>query len=311
MIHIPQSQLNIKPSTQDFDDIEDHRQPAASPMSNTLNALPEHTTGRSSWLRQIGLWLLLSGGIALFGGMAFDLVSKYLDSYDKAPWVSVGLLGANALFLLLILWLVLRESLAYWRVSALVADRQQIGELVLRAQKDEVTDLIDQLDQRMEDNSLSALLHQRFWASVQAHHTGQERLTIYRTLVADPLREQAESLIQPAVLQGAGISLISPSNSIHTLILLWRSAKLVRDIAHIYGIRPGFFGNLTLLKVTLENAILQQGADLLIDAGVSKLSQGVLSLVAEKGAEATVTGLLIRRIAKATIDELDVTRLRA
>jgi putative membrane protein len=111
------------------------------------------------------------------------------------------------------------------------------------------------------------------------------------------------------MLQGAGLSLISPNSSVHTLILLWRSAKLVREIAQCYGVRPRFFATLTLLKIALENAVLQQGSDLLIDAGMNKLSEGVLSLLAEKGAEATVTSLLIRRLAKATIEVLDVTRV--
>lgn len=141
---------------------------------------------------------------------------------------------------------------------------------------------------------------------MQAHHTGFERLELYQRMVSLPLKQASEALIQPAMLQGAGISLLSPNNLIHSLILLWRSAKLVRDIAQVYGIRPGFFGSIKLLKIAIENMVIQQGVDLLVDAGMQKVSQGVLSKVVEKGSEATTTGLLLRRLGKAMINQLDL-----
>lgn len=302
----PQSQLNITPADQDFDDIADQRLPPLETLRTQANLTETET--ESPWYARIWLWLLLSGALALFGGLGFDLVSKYVNHFDKTPIFSTIMLSANGLFVSLLLWLGIKELHTYWRISSLNLAHQQVVQLAQTGTKEEINHLLQQIDQSSNRSPIHAKLHQHFWASIQEHHSTAERLHIYRTLVAIPLRETAEALIQPAMLQGAGLSLISPSSGVHTLILLWRSAKLVRDIAEVYGQRPGFFATLALLKIALENAILQQGSDLLIDAGVSKLSEGVLSLLAEKGAEATVTSLLIRRLAKATIEVLDVTR---
>ncbi len=306
--HQRDSQVSIQSSSIDLDDLitptADHS-PSFAPNIQTIDHRSE--THRP-WYRHLWLWLLITGSVALFGGITVDIAMQYIALYDHSPLISIALLASNTLFMLLLIWLLLKEVFAYWRVNRFIQDHDQMQQQIARANKDEITQLLQQLTHTSQADDLMHHRHQQFWRSIQPHHSGEERLSIYRQLIAEPVREQAEGLIQPAMLQAAGISLISPNNSIHTLILLWRSAKLVKDIALIYGIRPGFFGNLRLLKLALENAILQQGADLVIDAGVSKLSQGVLSLVAEKGAEATVTGLLIRRLAKATIDELDITK---
>lgn len=283
----------------DFDHLPSY-QPVVQPVAT------ETPRSETAWYKRAINWLLITGISSLLLGLVVTSIESWLNSLGQLPLLASALFVTNMLFVGLLLWFVGRETLAYRRVNRVINEAQELPSLLTQGDKIAVTHWLEQLTQQHQNSEQARRLHHAFWQTVQGHHTGFERLELYQRMVSQPLKQAAEALIQPAMLQGAGISLLSPNNLIHSLILLWRSAKLVRDIAQVYGIRPGFFGSIKLLKIAIENMVIQQGVDLLVDAGMQKVSQGVLSKVVEKGSEATTTGLLLRRLGKAMINQLDL-----
>jgi putative membrane protein len=294
-----QPQSRDKVIEDDFDHLPSY-QPLVQPIAT------ETPRTETAWYKRAINWLLITGISSLLLGLVVTSIESWLNSLGQLPLLASALFVSNLLFVGLLLWFIGREALTYLRVNRVINETQELNALLTQGDKSAVTHWLKQLTQHHQHSEIAQKYHHAFWQTVQAHHTGFERLELYQRMVSQPLKQSAEALIQPAMLQGAGISLLSPNNLIHSLILLWRSAKLVRDIAGIYGIRPGFFGSLKLLKVAIENMIIQQGVDLLVDAGMQKVSQGVLGKVVEKGSEATTTGLLLRRLGKAMIRQLDL-----
>lgn len=287
------------------------------PLHKDFDALPGYTPTlppvisadndqQRPWYLTASWWLLITGTTSVMLGSLVNLVQNYLTTVTQHPIISSLLLVSNVTFIGLILWLLTRELIAYQRIKHLAVLPSTARTIIARDDINDTTKLLHQLTQAHSHMPLPQKLHQQFWQSIQAHHTAEERRHIYRQMVSEPLRKQAETLIQPAMLQAAGMSLISPNNHIHSLVLLWRSLKLVRDIAQVYGVRPGFFGSLQLLRLAIENMVIQQGVDMIIDVGVSRVGHGLLSNVIEQGSAATTTSLLLRRLAKATIRQLDV-----
>lgn len=294
-----QPQSRDKVIDDDFDHLPSY-QPIVQPI------VTETPRAETAWYKRAINWLLITGISSLLLGLVVTSIESWLNSLGQLPLLASALFVTNMLFVGLLLWFIGREALTYLRVNRVINEAQELNSLLTQGDKTAVTHWLKQLTQHHQHSETAQKYHQAFWQTVQAHHTGFERLDLYQRMVSQPLKQAAEALIQPAMLQGAGISLLSPNNLIHSLILLWRSAKLVRDIAGVYGIRPGFFGSLKLLKVAIENMVIQQGVDLLVDAGMQKVSQGVLGKVVEKGSEATTTGLLLRRLGKAMIRQLDL-----
>lgn len=298
----PQSRDSI--INDDFDDLPSYQPVVQSPTA-------EVKTIDKPWYARAGYWLVFTGISSLLLGLVVTGIESWANRYAELPILSTALLVFNLLFVCLLFWFIGREVVAYRQVNQVVDEAETLSALIGEGDKVAITHWLEQLTKHHQHSETARAYHQTFWQTVQAHHTGEERLELYQRIVSQPLKQAAEALIQPAMLQGAGISLLSPNNLIHSLILLWRSAKLVRDIASVYGIRPGFFGSLKLLKIAIENMVIQQGVDLLVDAGMQKVSQGVLGKVVEKGSEATTTGLLLRRLGKAMIRQLDLQeRLR-
>jgi putative membrane protein len=293
----PQSRDSI--INDDFDDLPSYQPVVQSPTA-------EIQTIQKPWYTRAGYWLVFTGISSLLLGLVVTGIESWANRYAELPILSTALLVFNLLFVCLLFWFIGREVVAYRQVNQVIDETETLSALIGEGDKIAITRCLEQLTQHHQHSETARAYHQNFWQTVQAHHTGAERLELYQRLVSQPLKQAAEALIQPAMLQGAGISLLSPNNLIHSLILLWRSAKLVRDIAGVYGIRPGFFGSLKLLKIAIENMVIQQGVDLLVDAGMQKVSQGVLGKVVEKGSEATTTGLLLRRLGKAMIRQLDL-----
>ena len=283
----------------DFDELPSYQPIVQSPTA-------EVKTIDKPWYTRAFYWLVFTGISSLLLGLVVTGIESWFNRFAELPILSTTLLVFNLVFVGLLFWFVGREVVAYRQVSQVVNEAQNLTDLRQEGDKIAITCWLEARTKQHQHSEVARSYHQTFWQTVQVHHTGAERLELYQQLVSQPLKQSAEALIQPAMLQGAGISLLSPNNLIQSLILLWRSVKLVRDIAGVYGIRPGFFGSIKLLKIAIENMVIQQGVDLLLDAGMQKVSQGVLGKVVEKGSEATTTGLLLRRLGKAMIRQLDL-----
>lgn len=264
------------------------------------------TTKTQPWYLRASTWLIISAMSSLLLGSLVMSIQSYLSSLTQLSWISALLLASNLLFITLLLWISLRELNAYRRINQLVTLPNTLITQIEQGHKESLITALKQLTKMQSHGTFARQCYQRFWQTLQPHHSAHEIQHIYQNMVAEPLKAEAERLVQPAMLQAAGISLLSPNNLVHSLILFWRSIKLIRDIAAVYGVRPGLFGSFTLLRVAIENMIIQQGMDIVIDAGVNRLSHSILSKVVEKGSEATTTSLLLRRLAKAMIQQLDI-----
>ena len=76
------------------------------------------------------------------------------------------------------------------------------------------------------------------------------------------LREAADAQARAAAVQVvAGIAAV-PSPALDTLFVAWRGVRLVRQVAAIYGVRPGALATLSLLRRTALSASLVGAAEI-------------------------------------------------
>ena len=107
-------------------------------------------------------------------------------------------------------------------------------------------------------------------------------------------REAAEALSRVAAVQVvAGIAAM-PSPTLDVLLVGWRGVRLVRQVAALYGVRPGLLGTLSLLRRTALAATMVGAVEL---AG-NTLAHGLLSspLLARAVGEAAGAGVAARRM---------------
>ena len=119
-------------------------------------------------------------------------------------------------------------------------------------------------------------------------------LALLRAGPGQTLRDAADRLGRTAALQAvAGVAAI-PSPALDVLFVAWRGVRLVRQVAALYGVRPGVLGTIGLLRRTAVAATLVGAAGI---AG-NTAAHAVLShpLLAHALGEAAAAGVAARRL---------------
>lgn len=108
------------------------------------------------------------------------------------------------------------------------------------------------------------------------------------------LRETSEALGRTAAVQVVAAVAAVPSPSLDTLLVGWRGVRLVRQVAAVYGVRPGVLGTLALLRRTALSAGMVGAVEM---AG-NTLAHGLLTspLLAKVVGEAAGAGVAARRM---------------
>jgi putative membrane protein len=233
--------------------------------------------------RGTGVLVLLGLAVLGLGFAALGTGNFVADQFSRAPWlgwltaaIAVGgflLVGAG-------IWRELRALFALDRVDRLRADLAS-------------------------GDAVRVMAGARAWAArvpggdalLPALHTVNDPDAALALLRAGPgraLRDAADSIGRTAAVQTvAGIAAM-PSPSLDILLVGWRGVRLVRQVATVYGVRPGLLGTLSLLRRTALSATMVGAVDL---AG-NTLAHGLLSspLLAKLAGEAATAGVAARRM---------------
>ena len=119
-------------------------------------------------------------------------------------------------------------------------------------------------------------------------------IALLRAGPAEALQDSADRLGRIAALQAvAGIAAI-PSPALDVVFVAWRGIRLVRQVAALYGVRPGVLATLGLLRRTAMAATMVGAANL---AG-NTAARAVLShpLLAHALGDAAAAGVAARRL---------------
>ena len=228
--------------------------------------------------------LMLAGtGVLLLGFALLGTANFVADQFARAAWLGWVTAGVGAAGFGLVgtgLWRELRALFALGHVDHLRADLVS-GDAarIMAAARDWAA--------RTPDSP----------ALTEALRTVNDPDAAVALLRAGPgrtLREAADALSRQAAVQVvAGIAAM-PSPTLDVALVAWRGVRLVRQVAALYGVRPGAIATLSLLRRTASAATLVGAAEL---AG-NTLAHGLLSspLLARVAGEAAGAGVAARRM---------------
>ena len=207
--------------------------------------------------------LVLSGLVMLVLGFAgFGAANFVADQFTRAAWLGWATLAVVVAGFALLgagIWRELRALLALGRVERLRAalasgEARRVMEAarVWAAQSPGGPGLLPALREVNDPDAAIALLR-----------AGPGRA----------LREAADAQSRAAAVQTvAGLAAL-PSPALDVLLVAWRGTRLVRQVASLYGVRPGILGTVSLLRRTALSATMVGAAEL---AG-NTVAHGLLS----------------------------------
>jgi putative membrane protein len=136
----------------------------------------------------------------------------------------------------------------------------------------------------------------RYRTALEPHHTGRDALELFSRFVLAPADHLAEAAIRRATAQAFAINAISPTALLDTLLFAARAMRLIREIAEIYGQRPGLAGTVHLLRRLVSGAGLVGAVDLVGGVLAQQLGGAVVERLSASAAESAYAAQKMARL---------------
>ena len=220
-----------------------------------------------------------------------------------AVWFYAGL-GFLGLMLLALLGIIWREAMALYRLQQLET-WQSLAKSGLELHAREATarlikDLAATYRARPELAQASARLASH--ASDIMDPPDHIRLAEREWML--PLDQKAKARIAAAVKSVGFITAIAPSASLDMMFVAYQNFKLMRDLSHLYGGRPGLFASIKLIRMALTHVAIAGGLALSDQLLQQFLGKGLAGKLSARLGEGAVNGILTARIGLAALDIL-------
>lgn len=127
-------------------------------------------------------------------------------------------------------------------------------------------------------------------------YSAQEVAQLFSRNVLKPFDDKAKKLISRMAAESAVVVAISPLSLVDMFFVAWRNLRLINQIARIYGIEPGYFARIRLLRMVLVNIAFASVTEVVQDIGMDWLSQDLTAKLSARAAQGIGVGLLTARL---------------
>jgi putative membrane protein len=242
-----------------------------------------------------------TAGIVLLG-LGLGVVHLIEDLFARSE--SLGLLGlvfaiAAALALTVV---TAREALGLARLAT-------IEKLHLRAAEVLASD--DRAASRAIVDDLLKLAHQnpqlaRARATLEGHADdiidGADMIKLAERELMTPLDSEARRLVSSAAQRVSVVTAVSPRAVIDVLFVFVASLRLIRQLARLYGGRPGALGMISLMRHVIAHLAITGGMAASDSLVQQMLGHGIAAKLSQRLGEGILNGLLTARLGLAAID---------
>src|SRR5437588_3318934 len=245
-------------------------------------------------------WAATAGLVLL--GLGLGVVNLIEDLFTRSE--SLGLLGlgfavAAALALIVV---IARETFGLARLAA-------IEKLHLRATEVLASD--DRAASRVIVDDLLKLAHQnpqlaRARATLAGHADdiidGADMIKLAERELMTPLDSEARRLVSSAAQRVSIVTAVSPRALVDVLFVLVASLRLIRQLARLYGGRPGALGMIRLMRHVIAHLAVTGGMAASDSLVQQVLGHGIAAKLSPPLREGVLNGLLTATLGLAAID---------
>ncbi|HJS16592.1 MAG TPA: TIGR01620 family protein [Rheinheimera sp.] len=133
-------------------------------------------------------------------------------------------------------------------------------------------------------------------AQKQAEHSDQELLDLFELKVLSKADAKVHQQIHQASADAAMAVAVSPFALADMLLVMWRTSKLLRQMAETYGASLGQLRSLILIKHLFAALLWAGSSELALDLGSDVLGAELTSKLSMRAGQGLIAGMLVARL---------------
>ncbi len=245
-------------------------------------------------------WSTLGGLVLLGLGLgAKHLIDDLFAINDALGFLGLGLAALMSLALVVI---IAREALGLIRLATIEKLHARALEVIASDDRSESRAVLADLLKLAHSNPRLA----RARTALQAHAgeiiDGADLIRLAERELMSPLDIEARRLVSVAAQRVSVVTAISPRALVDMLFVFAAAIRLVRQLAKLYGGRPGTLGMITLLRHVISHLAITGGMAASDSIIQQALGHGIAAKLSQRLGEGILNGLLTARLGLAAID---------
>ena len=227
------------------------------------------------------------------------LIEDLFARSEGLGFVGLGFALAAALALVIV---AAREALGLARLATIEKLHLRAAEVLLSDDRTESRAIVQELIKLAHQNPHLA----RPRAALQNHADdiidGADMIRLAERELMTPLDQEARRLVSQAAQRVSIVTAVSPRALVDVLFVFVASLRLIRQLALLYGGRPGALGMISLMRHVIAHVAITGGmaaSDSLIQ---QVLGHGLAAKLSQRLGEGVLNGLLTARLGLAAID---------
>jgi putative membrane protein len=241
------------------------------------------------------------GGLALLGlglGITHLIEDLFARSADLG-YLGLTFAGVAALALTAV---IARETFGLARLATIEKLHRRAAEILVSDDRPASRRIVGELLKLAHQNP--RLAHAR--AALQGHVDdiidGADMIRLAERELMAPLDQEARRLVSVAAQRVSIVTAVSPRALIDVLFVLAAALRLIRQLALLYGGRPGALGMIRLIRQTIAHLAITGGMAASDGLVQQVLGHGVAAKLSQRLGEGVLNGLLTARLGLAAID---------
>ena len=273
--------------------------PPSLPVPVEAQVLPATRRRGVRW----GIVLAASLAALISGVVVIDAALWLSDLFERSAWLgSAGALLIGGVSVALV-GFIGGEYRNLMRLRSAQAIREQGYHLAQASNRFEGRGFMSDLLRLTANSRAGRLLCEQYRDAIADTHDDREAMELFERIVLRPLDEAACAAVRRAARDTAIGASVSPVAGVDALIVLWRSLRMVREVAEVYGMRPTRLSVLALIRRMFLTATFAVTADVVGDVLGAHLGGRLAGLVSGKLAEGVFAGVRTARLGLLAIEQ--------